>query len=350
MNIAQVKQLVHNCIEKKVYVPFLFIGSMGIGKSKGLEQVTQEDKIGWIDLRLAQQEPGDLIGLPRADMEKKRTVWLKPQWWPEEGTTGLLSLEELNRAPTDVRQAVFQLILDRKLHTHTLPDNWFICSSINPDAGGYYQVEKLDPAMIRRFCVIKVEPDIEVWSKWWRGSYEGYHADLIAQFLLANKGLLALKEEFEIEAKPTPDGYRMLHDILSSGAVPAEVEAEVIRGLIGNEAAVAFVRFSQKNYARPVSGKEILQNYSAIKEKVLAQENDAMYVTLHDLIALIENQKGLRKGSIDNLAAFMIDMKEEQKSLIVSKLPSHIFSKLGNYPELVESMTKLMAEIKKPNK
>ena len=48
---------------------------------KGIpKEAAKELGIACIDLRLAQQEVGDLTGLPRRDC--KHTVWSRPEWWP----------------------------------------------------------------------------------------------------------------------------------------------------------------------------------------------------------------------------------------------------------------------------
>jgi hypothetical protein len=345
MHISSAKKLIKNCIEKEVTVSFLFIGTMGIGKSQMMKQVADELEIGLIDLRLAQLEPGDIIGVPRSDDITNRTVWRKPEWWPEPGTRGILHLDELNRAPVDVRQAVFQLVLDKKMHTHELPKGWFVHSSINPDNGAY-QVEQLDQAMLRRFCNIKITADAIEWVEYWHNRYGGdKHAELMAKFILANKNLLSLEEDFEITVKPTPDGYRMIYELLSSGAISSDIEAEVIRGLIGSEASIAFLKFMDKNYTKPIGGKEIIDSYDKVKKQVLSQENDAMYVTIHDLVAVLKTEKNISKKQMDNLAAFLVDANEETKSAVIVKIPDRMIEKLSAYPPLVSSVRQFMSQM-----
>jgi hypothetical protein len=63
LKINDLKQFIKNCVEKNVHVPPLVVGTMGVGKSQIMKQVANELGIQLIDLRLAQQESGDLIGL-----------------------------------------------------------------------------------------------------------------------------------------------------------------------------------------------------------------------------------------------------------------------------------------------
>src|ERR1700680_792881 len=124
MHISDAKRYIRGIAEKQVPVTVAMVGPSGVGKSAIENQLAKEltrdlkMDFGFIDLRLATQEPGDLIGNPYRDGNVTRNAM--PAWFPKEGTRGILCLEELNRAPNDVRQCIFQLIWDRKLHTASL--------------------------------------------------------------------------------------------------------------------------------------------------------------------------------------------------------------------------------------
>ena len=163
MRIDDAKRYIKGIVEKQVPVTVAMMGPSGVGKSAIEKQLAKELGIGFIDLRLANQEPTDLIGIPYRDGDVTR--WARPAWFPKEGTTGILCLEELNRAPNDVRQCIFQLIWDRMLHTNPLPAGWAIVLAMNPD-NGEYQVETLDKALVRRCSVVTVEPNVNAWLTW----------------------------------------------------------------------------------------------------------------------------------------------------------------------------------------
>lgn len=355
MRISVAKTLMKRCVEKKVNVSFLFIGSMGIGKSAIWKQITDELNMGLVDLRLAQLEPGDIIGVPRSDEATGRTVWRKPEWWPNEGTSGVIHLDELNRAPVDVRQAVFQLVLDKKMHTHTLPSGWYVHASVNPDNGNY-QVEQLDQAMTRRFCNIKLVPNIDDWAAYWHKTHaaDDPHADLISRFIFTNEKLFSFEETFEIDVKYNPDGYRMVWELMNAGVLADEaVQSEVVQGLIGKEAAVAFIAFMDKRYIKPVSGKEILSEYPKVQAQVKRQQNAEMYTTLHDLIAILKNypnidttDKPLTPIHERNLVQFVLDINEESRSTLVMGLPTNsIIGQLSKHQELVEAFRQFMEKV-----
>lgn len=320
MKINDIKTFVKGCVEKQVNVPVLLVGTMGVGKSQIMAQIAKELGINLIDLRLAQQESGDLIGLPYKNGDNN-THWARPEWWPKEGTRGILFLDEINRAPNDVRQAVFQLVLDRRLHTHVLPDGWFVAAAMNPDNGNY-QVETLDPAMCRRFCTIPVDPDVDVWLNWAKANV----TDNVSEFVNVNRGLLYSPEEIKIEVKPTPDSYRMLDELLKAGVIPVGNQAEIFRGLIGREASIALIKWMDKNYEKPISGHQVLTELQKHLPKIKKQRNDENYVTIQDLAAILSDDKKLPKdGSIEhkNLIEYTITIPKESFTALVSKLSTN---------------------------
>lgn len=340
MKINDIKTFIGNLIDKNVQVPVLMVGGMGLGKSKIIDQLAREKGMQLVDLRLAQMEACDLIGMPYRDADGT-TKWAQPGWWPKAGTKGIILLDELNRAPTDVRQAVFQLVLDRRLHTHTLPEGWFVHSAVNPD-NGEYQVETLDKAMLRRFCVLTVTPDTEVWLAWAKGS--GAIENNITEFISTNRGLLFSDEDIKIEVKPTPDSYRMLNDMLKFNVVPKEHQAEIFRGMIGREASVALIKWLDTAYAKPVSGTEVLSTYAKVQAKLKKQTTPENYNTITDLVACLTEKKSLDKSEIGNLTTFTLDLPKESQTALIAKLPRHVRDTFLKEPKISKLLIDLVSQ------
>ena len=343
MKPEHAKELIMLIAQRGVHVPLLLVGPMGVGKSWAPKEAAKEMGIACIDLRLAQQEVGDLTGLPRRD--GKRTFWSKPEWWPDDpNSKGILFLDELNRAPLDVLQAVFQLVGEWKLHTHVLPAGWIIVSAINPDNGSY-QVDSLDIAMLRRFCQVKVLPTPGGWIKW----AEQYGIDQrIIQFIKFNGKMLSVKEEFDIEARPTPEGYRLVHEILSAKAIPSRLEQEVISGLIGTEAAVALTCHFVLGAKEFVSGYDILNRYGEVKTLLLAQTNDELYESIESLVdLLIANSTYSTNSQLNNLTACLKDLPDEWKMNLLSGIEQedHLLDHISRNAELNRSILRLGSKI-----
>ncbi|MBM4354183.1 MAG: AAA family ATPase [Deltaproteobacteria bacterium] len=304
MRLERVRELVRRIAERQVRVPILLVGPMGVGKSWVVKEAARTLGIECIDLRLAQHEPGDLIGLPRMDSGK--TIWARPSWWPEPDTRGILFLDELNRAPQDVRQAVFQLVTEWRLHTHELPPGWVIVSAINPDSGDY-QVESLDIAMLRRFCQIKVVAIAADWIRWAR-TY-GIHSGII-EFVTTHPDMLARKEEFRIEALPTPEGFRLVDAMLKAGVMERGTSQEIVAGLVGDVAGTALRRHLDKGEAKYVRGAAVLADYAAVAAELASQAGDRMLSTLHDVAAECAGTT-LPAPALANLTAFLKALREE---------------------------------------
>ena len=345
MHVPEAKIFIKAIIEHKVPLTPCLVGSMGIGKSQIVAQAAKELGISLIDLRLAQMETGDLIGIPY--LQKDRTFWGKPGWWPEEGTRGVLLLDEVNRAPNDVRQAIFQLILpdsngNRKLHTHVLPRGWAVVAAMNPD-NGEYQVETLDKAMVRRFIMLNVKPDVESWLIWAKeNDAEGKPKvdPSITSFIAANKNLLNMTEDFDVDAKPSSDAWTMLSELRRSNTIPYEAEFEIMAGIIGKEPSTAFRKWLDANYSRPVNGEEVLNKYEEVEDKLKKQRNDEWYATKIDLLTHLANNKDLNKKQTENLKRFIKDSPADIQAGFVQGLPPELIHKLTKDDEVLSIVAK----------
>lgn len=356
MLIPDVKRYIKGVAHKQVPVPTMIIGTMGIGKSQIVEQATEEltketgEKWGFVDLRLSTQEPGDLIGYPfihekvDADGNKyKVTEHAKPNWFPLPGTKGILFLDELNRAAQDVRQSVFQVIRERRLHEHKLPEGWHIVSAINPENGNY-QVETLDKAMIRRFCCIKASTNIDVFLQWAKRSELD---DVILQFLATHPELLIKDEQVTFEQHYTPDGWAMACKLKEAKAIPKDLEQEVISGLVGKEASISLIKFMDESYKKPVSGKEVLDNFDKVEKKLMKQKNDEWFVTLTELSAEIFAKDEPTPKRLENLIKFIIKSPPEIRATVMSKLPGNYLGEIMANRDVTKAVSNVVREARK---
>ena len=92
-----------------------------------------------IDLRLALMEPTDLRGIPYYNEKTGQMMWAPPADLPTQELADqfeciVLFLDEMNQAPQSVQAAAYQLILNRRLGTYTLPDNVLIVAAGNRES------------------------------------------------------------------------------------------------------------------------------------------------------------------------------------------------------------------------
>ena len=338
MKINDAKRYIKRIIEKQVPVTVAMVGPSGIGKSAIEKQLAKEMGIGFIDLRLATQEPADLIGIPYREGDV--TKWAIPAWMPKPGTRGIICLEELNRAPNDVRQCIFQFIWDRVLHTAALPEGWTIVLAMNPETDdGSYQVETLDKALVRRCSVILIEPNVNAWMTWATDPTQGNVPPEITGFIGTHKDMLFEPENFDFPITRTPAGWGDTLSLLRKAeAIPQDLEFEIIAGILGKVAATAFITYMDKNYQRPVNGEEVLKDYKAVREKVLKQVKKAeeMYVTNKQIIGIAEaSNKKLTKKQMENLIEYIDDLSADTAAGLVHELPSEVVSALVEMDERI---------------
>ena len=332
MKISTFKEVVKKIATANKRVAIKVEGEMGIGKSQAVQQVANELGYKYVDLRLAEQEPGDLIGMPYR--EGNVTYWSKPCWIPDKETKLMLVLEELNRAPIDVQQAIFQLLTEFKIHTHEFPHYTTLVVCVNP-SDSIYHVAELDPAMKTRCINLTLEPDVDEWLRY---AYENKVDDRIIQFIGTHREMLC--NPSDKEPCPLPRTWKLLSDVIQ--IIPKDALFEVCAGLVGKEAAIVFQKFCDKEYKKPVLGKEILNNYEKVKEKLMRQRNDENFVTVKDLVAVIGDSK-LSKEQLANLVNFLLDTAPEWKVRVLNELPEKLLVELSK-TKLVDDISSIIMQ------
>jgi hypothetical protein len=285
-------------------------GLHGIGKSNIVKQFADEYDYHLEELFLSHQEVGDLIGIPHTIKNDDVTIttWSAPIWFQRiknaamNGKKTILFLDELNRAPIDVRQSALQLVLERKIHEHILPvvngQRTMIVAAINP--ADEYQVDELDPALLDRFLHISVEADVGAWLKWARK--EGVN-QIVCDFIAEHPNRIHwTPADGGIGA--TPRSWAKLADFMDNiDSIPDEIIFQIMKGKVGVELGSQFYSFF-KNYVDVVKVSDI--------EKIVADNSDITDVEeIAEIIAKrIEKTEAIHKSE---LCAQLADkyMKEE---------------------------------------
>lgn len=169
------------------------IGESGIGKTSAIIQLAKEQNLNFVKLNLAQiEEIGDLVGFPirqfEVEMEGSKTwvdehaydeymklgyhstglnrmSYCPPEWISGKQDGGILLLDDWNRADVRFIQAVMELIDRQQYISWSLPKNWHIILTANPDNGDYL-VNSIDNAQKTRFISVNLKFDVNCWGKW----------------------------------------------------------------------------------------------------------------------------------------------------------------------------------------
>ncbi|WP_448376526.1 AAA family ATPase [Fervidobacterium sp.] len=265
----------------------LLIGHFGVGKTDIAREIATETGRKLVILVLSQMESGDLIGLPARDENK--TKFLAPDWWPEDGNTILL-LDEINRAHRSIRNAIMQLLVDKRIHNHILPSGTWIMASMNPPDENYDQVELItDPAFLSRFFILEIHPEPAEWLSWAKkNNIETEVVDFISKYpeFLSVHELVSLKASI----KPSPRSWHKLSKVLSLMTTEEKKEYSYIlaSGIVGPEAAKVFI---DKSIAGDINTPtEILLNGN-IPDKLDIHEANGLLVRLVDYITTVDDKE-----------------------------------------------------------
>ena len=274
-------------------------GVHGIGKSDIVKQFAKENDYHIEELFLSHQEVADLIGIPHMIEYNGVTVttWSIPIWLQRmheanaQGKHCILFLDELNRAPIDVRQSALQLVLERQIHEHKLPTlngiRSMVVAAINP--ADDYQVDELDPALLDRFLHITVEPDVKSWLNWARTkNVNRVICDFIAEypnrlhFTPADGGIGA-----------TPRSWSKLGNFIDlQKQIDNDILFQIIKGKIGTEIGAQFFSFL-KNYSDVIKVEDI-ENIVKTESK----NTDDIQEIADKIYVLIEGIESIQKTEL----------------------------------------------------
>ena len=241
VNINQAKNslrriIQYNLSRPKGYrlVPFLW-SAPGVGKSSIIFQLAEEFGMGVKDVRLATMSVLDLRGVPYKDDKGEETLtrWARPEFAQSDGNY-ILFLDELPSAPPTVQAAAYEIMLDRKVGGHPLPDDVIVVAAGNrqEDRGVVYEM----PVPLRnRLVHYNIEPDVDAFIEY--GMQKGINEAILA-FLKFNPKLLHQMPSGTENAFPTPRSWEFLSGVMHMG-----IEFHDMAGIIGEGAAAEFNAF-----------------------------------------------------------------------------------------------------------
>jgi len=214
--------------EGKLPVAIEVLGESGIGKTSTVKQIAEDNDLDFVKLNLAQiEELGDLVGFPVREFQmykekvvklntnddnihygaktaasadvaklsnnttvtkkigqwvselavsdylsngykmtgKNRMSYAAPEWISDKKKGGILLLDDWNRADVRFIQAVMELIDRQTYISWSLPEDWHIVLTANPDNGDY-MVNSVDAAQKTRYITANLQFDANVWARW----------------------------------------------------------------------------------------------------------------------------------------------------------------------------------------
>ena len=265
--------------EGKIPVAINIEGDAGLGKTSAIVQLGKEMEMDVVKINLSQiEELGDLVGFPvkefkiqnkegkstwimeaqvDAAMKKgykvveKRMAHAAPEWIQGRTEGGFLVLDDYTRADHRFMQATMEILDRQEYISWSLPKNWHVILTTNPD-NGEYQVTSLDDAQKTRFISTEVKFDAGVWARW----AEKVNIDgRCINFLLMNPEI--------VTQKVNPRSITTFFNSISS-IQKFEDELPLINmigdGSIGEEPSALFAMFINNKLDKIISPEQILTN------------------------------------------------------------------------------------------
>lgn len=308
MNPQNVKRSLKFLTQKKV--PVFLWGPPGIGKSSIVAQIAKEQNIEYIDLRLSLLDPTDLRGIPFFSSDKETALWAPPSFLPtENGTKGILFLDELNTAAPMVQASAYQLILDRKIGEYTLPDGWAIVAAGNRESDRGVVFRMASP-LANRFVHLEMEVSVEDWRAW--AMEANIEPSIIAFISHRPDALFTFASDNDNRSFATPRTWAYVNEILASNP-DEELLMGLVGGAIGEELAAAFLGF--RIVAKDLPDVDAVMDGSCLD---IPQETSAMHVLCAALSMRINENTSSKK--LNNLLNYTLKLPGEFAVMIVQDL------------------------------
>ncbi len=228
--------------------PTMVWGPPGIGKSDIARLVAEEINAEYYDIRALLLDPVDLRGIPFREQTNGHktavTRWAPPSFLPpQEDQEGkyLINLDELPSAPPMTQNALYQLVLDRKVGEYELPPGAAIIACGNREEDRAV-VSRMSTPLASRFVHFTLKPSLDDWQKW------AIKHDIAAEIIFFLRFNPQLLHQFDAKQKdpafPCPRTWSFVSRILNNERkFTPELELSVYKGTIGEGAAISFQQF-----------------------------------------------------------------------------------------------------------
>jgi len=296
----------------KLPVAIEVLGESGIGKTSTVKQIAEENELDFVKLNLAQiEELGDLVGFPVREFQmykekvvsvngktetvnygaktaaskdvaalasntsvtkkigqwvselavsdylnngykmtgKNRMSYAAPEWISDRKKGGILLLDDWNRADVRFIQAVMELIDRQTYISWSLPQDWHIVLTANPDNGDY-MVNSIDAAQKTRYITANLQFDVNVWARW--AEEEGIDTRCI-NFMLLHPELVTQ----ETNARSITTFFNAISSFESFEDNLSYIQM-IGEGSVGDEFASMFTIFINNKLDKLVTPKDLL--------------------------------------------------------------------------------------------
>jgi hypothetical protein len=306
----------------KAQRPIFLWGPPGIGKSDIIKQIGTELGAHVIDIRLSLWEPTDIKGIPYFDANTSRMNWAPPIELPDAAMAAkhdkiVLFMDEMNSAAPAVQAAAYQLVLNRRVGTYTLPDNVFIVAAGNREAdkGVTY---RMPAPLANRFVHLEMAVDWDDWFSW--AADNRIHKDVVGFLTFSKKDLYDFDPKSGSKAFATPRSWSFVSELLFDDDEDEGTLTDLAAGAIGEGLAIKFMAH-RKVASKLPNPTDIL---SGKVKKMDTKEISAMYSLTVSLCYELKDASDKKakdwNDQVNNFFQFIMDNFETELVVMGTKL------------------------------
>jgi hypothetical protein len=297
----------------------LLRGFSGVGKTECFQGVAEHFGLPLTVIHLSQMsDVGDLMGLIEIidDVESggKVSKFIPPNFLPRKSPT-LFLLDEFNQARQDVRKAAFEFLLNFRLGSYVAPEGSLMGAAENPDTSDYQTVRFENAAMSARFCILKVDADINDWAKFAYKNDNKFNPSLVS-FMVENPEFFKYSKMESFENHDVCLTFRSIEMISQIEKInpPEEVLFNILTGFGGVVFASKYIE-SKKNKKLDITVYDLLSDFSRVKESVKEMKEKGMGALqgkfCDQIFDLIVKNKDFKKEECKNLLEFFLSIDKE---------------------------------------
>lgn len=293
-------------IVKTNMVPML-TGPTGVGKTDLAKQFAAMIGYKLVVLHVAQLEPSDFVGLYKTTADGK-TMTCPPNWLPyikegqeDDGQGYVIFLDEINRGHEDIRQAMYQFLQTKCIHTYEAPQGeieveingvkvkiprTIILSAANP--AEKYECQEFDDALNNRLAHIDFSPEPEEVLEYLENKYGN---NLMVTWLKSDKSLLEMTDDVIVEGKvkfsprTAENSIKLFLEVENDGVKFQRMALETI---MPKDKSAGF--FSFLDEIKNINYVDVINGVKSEKISDLLKKNrrDILSTIVHDIGKLLE--------------------------------------------------------------
>jgi len=255
--------------------PIFLWGPPGIGKSDIIKQLGEELDAHVIDVRLSLWEPTDIKGIPYFDSNTSKMVWAPPSELPDAEMAKqhkqiILFMDEMNSAAPSVQAAAYQLILNRRVGTYSLPDNVVMVAAGNreTDKGVTF---RMPAPLANRFVHLEMTVDWDDYFDW--AVDNKIHQEVVGFLTFSKKDLYDFDPKSSSRSFATPRSWSFVSELLHDDDCDSDTLTDLVSGSVGEGLALKFMAH-RKHASKMPNPTDILSG--KVKE-LKTKEISAMY-------------------------------------------------------------------------